>query len=181
MSVFTGYPLSRESIHISRPEIDDELKFTTSFFSDAQGVDIKKDVWAYKKQHEIFRRMETYRGDFAMLHPPFSSNSNAALIQLNDKACPNVTDIMYTSEDDKVIGDYLRRHVETTWHSLGTRKMGPRENKCMVYSNLSVYGLNGLKTADLSIAPRNVAANRLNTTLAIAEKAADVFIEELGL
>ncbi|KAF2261567.1 alcohol oxidase [Lojkania enalia] len=154
---------------------------TTGFFSDAQGVDIKKHVWAYKKQREIFRRMETYRGELAMLHPPFSPNSSAALVHLNDKPPTNVTDIVYTPEDDKVIEDYLRGHVETTWHSLGTCKMGPREEKGVVDSNLSVYGVEGLKIADLSIPPHNVAANTMNTAVAIAEKAADIFIKELGL
>ena len=45
----------------------------------------------------------------------------------------------------------------------------------------SVHGVEGLKIADLSILPRNVAANTNNTALAIGEKAADIFIKELGL
>ncbi len=180
MSVFTGYPLSRGSIHLSGPEIDDKLNFTTGIFSDPKGIDIKKHVWAYKKQREIFRRMETYRGELAAMHPPFSPQSNAALVQL-DKPLSDVTDIVYTTEDDKVIEDYLRGHVETTWHSLGTCKMGPREENGVVDPTLSVYGVTGLKVADLSIPPRNVAANTMNTAVAIAEKAADIFIRELGL
>jgi alcohol oxidase len=181
MSVFTGYPLSRGSIHISGPEIGDKVNLVTGFFSDATGVDIKKHVWAYKKQREIFRRMETYRGEVAVCHPPFLPDSAAAIVALEDKPVENVTDIVYTSEDDKIIEDWVRARVGTTWHSLGTCKMGPREEKGVVDANLSVYGVEGLKIADLSIPPRNVAANTMNTAVAIGEKAADIFKKDLGL
>lgn len=181
MSLFTAYPLSRGSIHITGPESSDKPNFTTGFFSDAQNVDIKKHVWAYKKHREIFRRMETYRGEVAALHPPFPPNSSAAPVKLDDKPPTYVTDIEYTAEDDKIIENWLRGRVETTWHSLGTCKMAPREENGVVDSNLNVYGVEGLKVADLSIPPRNVAANTMNTAVAIAEKAADIFIKELCL
>jgi choline dehydrogenase-like flavoprotein len=180
MSVFTGYPLSRGSIHISGPEIDDKPKLVTGFLSDPQGVDLKKHVWGYKKHREIMRRMETYRGEVAMLHPPFAPDSGAAPVQLNDKLPSDVTDLVYTPEDDKVLEDYIRANVGTTWHSLGTCKMGPREEGGVVDDSLSVYGVEGLKVVDLSIPPRNVAANTMNTAVAIAEKAADTIVKELG-
>ena len=181
MTVFTGYPYSRGSIHITGPELDDKLDFTTGFFSDPQGVDIKKHVWAYKKQREIFRRMETYRGELASSHPPFAPDSKAACVELQDGLRNNVQDIEYSAEDDEVIEDFLRKNVGTTWHSLGTCKMAPQEEKGVVDANLSVYGVEGLKVADLSIPPRNVAGNTMSTAVAIAEKAADIFIKELGL
>jgi choline dehydrogenase-like flavoprotein len=59
--------------------------------------------------------------------------------------------------------------------------MQPRERKGVVDANLSVYGVKGLKVADLSIVPGNVAANTNATALMIGEKAADIFIKELGL
>lgn len=180
MSVFTGYPLSRGSIHITGTECTDKPAFATGFLTDAQGIDIKKHVWAYKKQREIFRRMDTYRGEFAMLHPPFPSTSDAALIRI-DAPLADVRDIVYTPEDNMIIEDWIRSHIETTWHSLGTCKMGPREEAGVVDASLSVYGVQGLKIADLSIPPRNVAANTMSTAVAVAEKAADIFIKELGL
>ncbi|KAF2676462.1 GMC oxidoreductase [Lentithecium fluviatile CBS 122367] len=181
MSVFTGYPYSRGSIHITGPELEDRLNFTTGFFSDARGVDIKKHIWAYKKQREIFRRMKTYRGELPGGHPTFAPNSSAAYAQLDEGQSGDVQDIIYTAEDDKVVEDWLRGHVETTWHSMGTCKMAPRHEDGVVDQRLSVYGVEGLKVADLSIPPRNVAANTMNTAVAIAEKAADMFLEELGL
>jgi alcohol oxidase len=59
--------------------------------------------------------------------------------------------------------------------------MAPREKNGVVDENLNVYGVEGLKAADLSILPINMAANTNSTALLIGEKAADVFIKELGL
>ena len=59
--------------------------------------------------------------------------------------------------------------------------MAPREEGGVVDPGLNVYGTKGLKVADLSIAPGNVAANTNNTALMIGEKAADIVIRELGL
>ena len=59
--------------------------------------------------------------------------------------------------------------------------MAPPEKMGVVDAKLSVRGVEGLKIADVSILPRNVAANTNNTALAVGEKAADIFINELGL
>jgi alcohol oxidase len=59
--------------------------------------------------------------------------------------------------------------------------MKPREKGGVVDSRLNVYGLSGLKIADLSIGPGNVAANTYSTALAIGEKAAIIIAEELGI
>ncbi|KAH8707531.1 GMC oxidoreductase-domain-containing protein [Phaeosphaeriaceae sp. PMI808] len=180
-SVFTGYPLSRGSIHITGPEIENKPNFNTGFFSDAKDVDILKHLWAYKKQREIFRRMKTYRGEVEILHPKFAPNSSAAPVRLDASPSENISDIEYTAEDDEAIKQWAREQVGTTWHSMGTCRMGTREGNAVVDQNLSVYGVEGLKVADLSVPPLNVAANTMNTAVAIAEKAADIFIKELGL
>lgn len=44
-------------------------------------------------------------------------------------------------------------HVETTWHSMGTCAMKPRETDGVVDKRLNVYGTENLKCADLSICP----------------------------
>jgi alcohol oxidase len=182
-SVFTGYPLSRGSIHITGPEIEDKPDFNTGFFSDASDVDILKHLWAYKKQREIFRRMETYRGEVEILHPKFAPTSSAAPVRLDaDPALPpSISDIEYTVEDDEAIKEWARDHVGTTWHSMGTCRMGSCKDNAVVDRSLSVYGVEGLKVADMSVPPMNVAANTMNTAIAIAEKAADIFIRELEL
>jgi alcohol oxidase len=173
---FSVYPYSRGHVHITSSSINDPIDFHTGFFVDP--IDITKHVWAYKTQREIVRRMATYRGELASRHPPFAADSDAACIT-TDKALTNVQNIRYTAEDDAIIRKWLVANVATTWHSLGTCKMAPIEQNGVVDPNLNVYGVAGLKIADLSIAPENVAANTANTAFAIGEKAADIFIKEL--
>ena len=59
--------------------------------------------------------------------------------------------------------------------------MKPRERGGVVDPRLNVYGVQGLKVADMSIAPSNVAANTYSTALVIGEKAAVMIAEELGI
>ncbi|KUI59148.1 Alcohol oxidase [Cytospora mali] len=182
VTAFTVYPFSRKHIHITGPKLDDPVDFVTGFFADEGQLDIKKHIWMYKKQREVIRRMPSYRGEMAQCHPPFAAESGAACVKLPD--CPlaaDAPDIEYSAEDDAVLEKWLRENVSTTWHSLGTCKMLPRDQMGVVDASLGVYGVQNLKIADLSIAPRNVAANTNNTALAVGERAADIFIKELGL
>ena len=59
--------------------------------------------------------------------------------------------------------------------------MKPWERGGVVDPRLNVYGVQGLKIADLSICPSNVAANTFSTALVIGEKAAVIIAEELGI
>ena len=59
--------------------------------------------------------------------------------------------------------------------------MKPREQGGVVDAKLNVYGLRGLKVADMSIAPGNVSANTHGTALVIGEKATVIIAEELRI
>ncbi|KAF4472517.1 alcohol oxidase [Fusarium albosuccineum] len=181
LTSFSLYPFSSGHVHITGPSIDDALDFDTGFLSDAKGIDIKKHVWAYKTQREIMRRLVCYRGEVPQWHPPFADDSTAAIVSTDDALPNDVENIVYSSADDAVLEEYIRSKADTTWHSMGSCKMALREKGGAVDANLNVYGVDGLKLADLSIAPGNVGANTNNTALAIGEKAADIFIRELGL
>jgi alcohol oxidase len=176
VSSFSVYPYSRGHVHITSAGLGDPIDFETGFF--VNPIDITKHVWLYKTQREIMRRMATYRGEVAAGHPPFAVGSDAACVTINN-SLTNVESIKYTPEDDTVIRKWLTDNVATTWHSLGTCKMALFAKGGVVDPNLSVYGVTGLKVADLSIAPENVAANTANTAFAVGEKAADIFIKEL--
>lgn len=182
MANWTAYPYSRGHIHVSGPDLTDPIDFDVGYLKDANEIDIKKHIWAYKTQREMFRRMGIFRGELASSHPKFPSGSKAQVVEKTDG--PLALDdkrIQYTAEDDKAIEQHVRETVSTTWHSLGTCKMARREKKGVVDSTLSVYGTQGLKLADLSIVPENVGANTNNTAFLVGEKAADIFIHELGL
>jgi alcohol oxidase len=124
--------------------------------------------------------MSVFRGELTSGHPPFSANSKAACVR-SEGPLTDVRDIEYSAEDDAVIDDFIRANVGTPWHSLGTCKMAPMGENGVVDQHLGVYGVAGLKLADLSICPKNIAANTNNTAMVIGEKAASIFIQELSL
>ena len=177
---YTAYPYSRGHLHITGPEITDPLDFNVGFLTDKGDIDLKKQLWAYKRSREIMRRTELYRGEITAGHPTFPPGSKAVCVDLSERL-ENVKDIEYSAEDDKAIEQFIRERVETTWHSIGTAKMAPRERFGVVDKDLNVWGTKGLKLADLSIPPMNVGANTNNTAIVIGEKAADIIIKELGL
>ena len=129
---------------------------------------------------EIMRRTKMYRGEIAPGHPQWPEGSKAASVDLTE-SLTDVKDIEYSAEDDKAIEQWVRNNVATTWHSIATCRMAPREENGVVDERLNVYGTKALKLADLSIAPENVGANTNNTAITIGEKAADIIIKDLGL
>jgi alcohol oxidase len=183
MANWTEYPYSRGHVHVTGPAISDPVDFNTGWLTDPGDVDVKKHIWAYKITREMWRRMPIFRGELASSHPRFPAGSKAAVIEKADG--PVVTDdaarIEYSPEDDKAIEQKIREILATTWHSLGTCKMAPRDAKGVVDRNLNVYGVQRLKLADLSVPPMNVGANTGNTAFVVGEKAADILIKELGL
>lgn len=164
---YTAYPYSRGSIHITGPGLDDPVDYDLGFFTDAGDVDLKKQIWAYKKHREIMRRTQMYRGEVAMGHPGFPAASKAAVAEASaDRGStePDIRDLRYSAEDDEAIERWIRENVQTTWHSLGTCKMAPLEDMGVVDGSLGVYGVGGLKVVDLSIPPENVGANTNNVS-----------------
>lgn len=180
---WTAYPYSRGHIHITGRDVLDPIDFNVGYLTDPDDIDLKKHIWAYKTSREIYRRMSIFRGEHAGTHPKFPEGSAAAVVEKTDGPIVHDNDsrIHYTEEDDKAIEQRVREIVTTTWHSLGTCKMAPREEKGVVDKALNVHGVKGLKLADLSVPPMNVGANTGGTAFVVGERAADIFIKELGL
>ncbi|KAA8917356.1 hypothetical protein TRICI_000495 [Trichomonascus ciferrii] len=107
-------------------------------------------------------------------------------LHVSSNQCEKHKDLNYSEEDEQAIADWVREHVETTWHCLGTCSMAPREGSTIarwggvVDERLNVHGVKGLKVADLSICPDNVGCNTYSTALLIAEKSAVITAEDLG-
>ncbi|KAB5580150.1 alcohol oxidase-like protein [Coniochaeta sp. 2T2.1] len=179
------YPRSRGHVHITGSDVSDRLDFETGFLKDR--VDVPPLVWAYKTNREITRRTSFYRGELAATHPSFPAGSAAAARDYDgplfehSRSRREVENIEYTAEDDEAIEEFLRRTVGTTWHSLGTCMLAPREEMGVVDKDLNVYGIKGLKVVDLSIPPENVGGNTNNTAFLIGEKGAAIVAGELGL
>ncbi|KUI56368.1 Alcohol oxidase [Cytospora mali] len=178
IATFSVHPFSRGHIHITGPKFSDPHDLDAGFLEDEIEIDLKKHLWMYKKQREMMRRMETFTGEIAAGHPDFPSGSKAAVIETRVEVAH---DVEYSPEDDKAIVKFLRERLASCWHSMGTCKMAPLADGGVVDPGLNVYGVQGLKVADLSIPPSNVGSNTCSVAMAIGEKAADIIIQELGL
>jgi choline dehydrogenase len=76
--------------------------------------------------------------------------------------------------DDELL-DFARRNGTTTFHLIGTARMGPATDPtAVVDEQLRVHGIAALRVADAAIMPSMPSANTYATTLMIAEKAADL-------
>jgi choline dehydrogenase len=76
--------------------------------------------------------------------------------------------------DDELL-DFSKRNGSTTYHLIGTARMGPETDPTAVVSDrLLVHGMQGLRVVDASVMPSMPSANTYATTLMIAEKAADI-------
>ncbi|KAI1425154.1 GMC oxidoreductase [Xylaria sp. FL1777] len=180
IGTFSGYPASRGEIHITGPDLSAVPDFDIGYFSDPDDLDLKKHVWMYKKQRQMARRMGIFRGELAITHPEFPAGSQAACV--DHPVLNSAYEVQYSSEDDEAIETLVRKRVNTTWHPLGTCKMSlARDQGGVVDASLNVYGVEGLKVADLSILPGNVGCNTNSVAMAVGEKAADIIIRDLGL
>ncbi|KAK2784411.1 hypothetical protein FQN52_008992 [Onygenales sp. PD_12] len=178
---YTPYPYSRGTIHITGKSVADVPDFDSGFFN--HPADAQKLVWGYKKQREIARRMDHYQGPDKLGHPTFPAGSKASfeVVDAASKAQGYPVPIEYSEEDNKAIEKFVRENVTTTWHSIGSCAMKPREKGGVVDKDLNVYGVKNLKVIDLSICPENVAANTYSTALAVGEKAASIIAKDLGI
>jgi len=178
MDYYSEYPASRGRVHITSDNPYGPLAFESGFLDEPEDLAVLR--WAYKWSRELARRMDVYRGEFNLGHPLFPEGS-AACANASSPVGILAPDIVYSEADNEAIDDYHRQTVETTWHSMGTYAMKPRDNNGVVDSRLNVYGVYNLKVADCSIAPENVGANTYNTALIIGEKAAVIIAEDLGI
>ncbi|WP_353212569.1 GMC family oxidoreductase N-terminal domain-containing protein [Rhodovarius sp.] len=81
--------------------------------------------------------------------------------------------------DDEFL-DFARNNGVTTYHLIGTAKMGPADDPMAVVDDrLRMHGMDGLRVVDASIMPAMTSANTMATTMMIAERAADFIRTEL--
>ncbi|KAF8262163.1 alcohol oxidase [Lactarius quietus] len=179
--IYTEYPLARGHAHITcSDDVSVPLDFVPGLLESK--ADMQPLKWGYKFAREIARRMPHFRGEPLAHHPAFAPGGPASVVAHAEGPVPFDTPrIVYSDDDERVLEEFTRANVSPWAHSLGTCAMKPRERGGVVDSNLNVYGVRGLKVADLSIAPSNVSANTYGTALVIGEKAAVIIAEELGI
>jgi choline dehydrogenase-like flavoprotein len=76
--------------------------------------------------------------------------------------------------DDEIL-DWVSSAAETTYHPVGTRKMGS-DPMAVVDAQLRVHGITGLRIADASIMPTLTSGNINAPSIMIGERATDVLL-----
>ena len=74
--------------------------------------------------------------------------------------------------DDELL-EWVRNNAETTYHPVGTCKMGS-DAMAVVDRELRVHGIEGLRVADASIMPTLTSGNTNAPSIMIGEKCADM-------
>lgn len=140
-------PKSRGAIRLKSADPLQAPAIDPNFLADEE--DIERMLKAYKMSLEI------------MEAPPFSSYHGVAL---------------YPASSDEEIRQRLRQRVDTTYHPVGSCKMG-RDDAAVVDPRLHVHGIDGLVVADASIMPTLISGNTNAPTMMIAERAAAYILE----
>jgi choline dehydrogenase len=79
--------------------------------------------------------------------------------------------------DEDTVADF-RRRAGTVFHASCTCAMGPDARHAVVDARLRVHGVGGLRIADASIFPNLTSGNTNAPTMMVAEKAADLILED---
>jgi choline dehydrogenase len=79
--------------------------------------------------------------------------------------------------DDAAILDYARSCGQTSWHTVGSCRMGSADDS-VVDARLRVHGIERLRVADASVMPTIVSSNTNAAAIMIGEKGADLVMQD---
>jgi choline dehydrogenase len=82
-------------------------------------------------------------------------------------------------QSDAELLEWVRHNAETTYHPVGTAKMG-NDARAVVDPELRVHGIRGLRVADASIMPTLTSGNTNAPTIMIGEKCAAMVLAAAG-
>lgn len=115
---------------------------------------------------ESDRRM--YLGGIRLVRSLAAQPALRAMVVRETRPGPDV-------QDEGALIEYIRSTVQTSWHMVGTCKMGS-DPLAVVDPELRVRGLHGLRVADASIFPTIPASNTNIPSIAMSEKASDILL-----
>jgi choline dehydrogenase len=144
-------PTSRGSVHATTLNPQDAPKIQHNYLSTKR--DRELSIEGFKLQRRIY--------DAA----PFSEHATDELLP-----GPSV-------QTDEEILEFWRSDSMSTYHPVGTAKMGPADDpEAVVDSQLRVHGIEGLRVVDASVFPLIPSGNTHAPVVAVAERAADLIL-----
>jgi choline dehydrogenase len=93
---------------------------------------------------------------------------------MRDIATDEIAPGVNIASDDELL-DWVKQNAETTYHPVGTCKMGS-DPMAVVDDQLRVHGITGLRVADASIMPTLTSGNTNAPSIMIGEKAARMIL-----
>jgi choline dehydrogenase len=151
IGAFQLYPHSRGSVHIASPDPGEAPTIHANYLSDP------RDVTAVLKAFKMARSLA-------------KTPVLAALIRREVRPGPEVV------SDDAVL-DYIRETSQTSWHPIGTCRMG-RGPGDVVDHQLRVHGIGRLRVIDSSIMPNMPTSNTNAPSIMIGLKGAELVLAE---
>ncbi|KAF5348801.1 hypothetical protein D9756_009788 [Leucocoprinus leucothites] len=103
--------------------------------------------------------------------------SELSSIDLKEALKPNADHSLKAQVND-ILEAHLRSSVRTTYHPVGTAAMMSKEDGGVVDDRLRVYGVDGLRVADLSVLPYIISAHTVSAAFAVGERAAELVLED---
>jgi choline dehydrogenase len=141
------WPESRGSIHLTSPDPDERPKIQVNYLTHPRDREV--NILAFKKTREIAAKPAMQKVIVREIRP----------------GSEVVT-------DDEIL-DYIMRTGDTSWHPIGTCRMGS-DSDSVVDEQLRVRGLKGLRVADASVMPQQISSNTNIPSIMIGERAADL-------
>ncbi|MHB1872120.1 MAG: GMC family oxidoreductase [Steroidobacteraceae bacterium] len=152
MSFNTCRPTSRGSIHILSTEARDPPAIQPNSIATPEDI------------------ADVYEGARA-LRAIAAATPLARVIEAERSPGPAV------STDEQVLADF-RARGGSVYHACGTCAMGPDPRRSVVDARLRVHGAGGLRVVDASVFPNVTSANTNAPVMMLAERAADLILED---
>ncbi|MGQ0336023.1 GMC family oxidoreductase [Halomonas elongata] len=153
-------PASRGQVRLTAPSPDAPLKI------DARYLEAPEDLEA---------QVRALNAGLAFL-------KDTSLAELADDifSPPEATALLGQQASDRTaqVEEFIRQYCKTTYHPVGTCRMGTSPESSVVDTRLQVHGISGLRVIDCSVFPSLPRGNTNAPTIAVAEKAAAMMIAE---